>query len=205
MTIPISISIRINFIDEFKKIINSFRERHLNPEKINPVLEPMSRCDGLIAFVSLGPGKSSAKAAIDFHTHGADNLSVPKLRHIWLLHSPASKESAKELREYAEKQNIMCNLLTLDLTNDVHNMARVKERIDDIANQALLEGINHKDIAIDITGGTVAVSLGFFMASLIYNFKVQIMIPNETDQDGRAIPEKGAKAFAIGLYTDTRR
>jgi hypothetical protein len=56
----------------FKIVQNIFQGKHFRSDKIDPVLLPMHRCQGLIAFVSKGKGSSSAKEAIDFYATGPD-------------------------------------------------------------------------------------------------------------------------------------
>jgi len=177
-----------------------FSKSKLSPKDINPELTPMERKQGLIAFVSAGKGSSSAQDAIRFHAVGDDGKSQPYLKHVWLLYSPKSAENAEEIRKNAiSSYPIKCDMVELDLTNDVQNLKKIKEKIDVIAERALQEDISHKDLAIDLTGGTVIVSLSFFLSSLLYGFNMQIMIPNETDQDGRPIFEAGSRAFGIAL------
>jgi len=198
MTMPINLNMNINPLD----LLKFFKEcwgQSINPRQINPVLEPMKRCKGLIAFVSAGSGASSAKEAINFHKHGPDNLSGPMLHHIWLLYSPLSQSGAEELKDYAEKRNIKCSKKKLDITDDVHNIKRIKDQLDKVADEAIEEGMRYEDIAIDLTGGSKVVSLGFFLSALIYGFKLQIMIPNEIDENGRAVPDAGSKPFSIEL------
>ena len=178
---------------------NILPQQKFSPKDIDPVLLPMHRCKGLIAFVSLGMGKTSAKEAIKFHAAGSDEKSLPKLKHVWLLYSPASANNAEEIRTYAATYPISCDMIQLDLSNDVQNVKRIKDQIDKIAERALQEGISHEDVAIDLTGGTVMVSLGFFLAGLIYGFNLQVLIPNKIDQDGRAIPDAGSSPFTLAL------
>jgi len=177
-----------------------FSKSTLSPKDINPELIPMQRKKALIAFVSVGPGKTSAQDAIRFHAVGDDGKSQPYLKYVWLLYSPKSAENAEEIRKNAlSSYPIKCEMVELDLTNDVQNLKKIKEKIDIIAKKASLEGISHEDLAIDLTGGTVIVSLSFFLSSLLYGFNMQIMIPNETDQDGRPVFEAGSRAFGIAL------
>lgn len=190
--------------DLFKAIQNYFQGKRFRPDKIDPVLVPMHRCQGLIAFVSRGRGSSSAKEAIDFHISGPDRQSKPcLLKRVWLLYTPASKDNAFSLRDYVEGKQIKCNLKEMDLNLDVHDGKKVKDKIDIIANEANSLAIEHNDIALDVTGGTVSVSLGFFVANLVYDFQLQIMIPRETDENGQAIPEKGAIPYKIELHSGT--
>jgi len=190
--------------DLFKVIQNRFQKKQLRPDKIDPVLVHMDRCQGLIAFVSMGTGSSSAKEAIDFHVSGPDRQSRPvTLEQVWLLYTPSSENNAFDLRNYVEGLGIKCSLKKMDLNLDVHDGKKVKDQIDIIANEASALEIKHKDIALDITGGSVLVSLGFFVANLVYDFQLQIMIPKETDDNGRAIPEKGAVPFKIELRSGT--
>jgi hypothetical protein len=101
-----------------------------------------------------------------------------------------------------EELGSACGLKKMDLNTDVHDGKKVKDQIDVIAKEALGLGIEHKDIALNVTGGTVSVSLGFFVANLVYDFQLQIMIPKETDDNGQAIPEKGAISFKVELHSD---
>jgi hypothetical protein len=190
--------------DLFKVLQNICQRKQFRPDKIDPILLHMHRCQGLIAFVSMGRGSSSAKEAIDFHATGPDRLSRPVLlKQVWLLYTPASEKEALELRKYVEELGLACSLKKMDLNTDVHDGKKVKDQIDIIANEAQGLEIEHKDIALDVTGGTVSVSLGFFVANLVYDFQLQIMIPKETDENGRAIPEKGATPFKIELRSGT--
>ncbi|RLB77601.1 MAG: hypothetical protein DRH15_11105 [Deltaproteobacteria bacterium] len=190
--------------DLFKTIQNIFQGKQFRPDKIDPVLVYMDRCQGLIAFVSRGRGSSSAKEAIDFHVSGPDRQSRPVLlKQVWLLYTPASADNAFNLRNYVEGLEIACSLKKMDLNSDVNDGKKVKDQIDIIASEAQGLGIKHKDIALDVTGGTVSVSLGFFVANLVYEFQLQIMISKETDDNGRAIPEKGATPFKIELHSGT--
>lgn len=190
--------------DLFKVLQNICQRRQFRPDKIDPVLLHMHRCQGLIAFVSRGRGSSSAKEAIDFHASGPDQQSRPVLlKQVWLLYTPASADNAFNLRNYVEGLEVACSLKKMDLNLDVHDGKKVKDQIDIIASEAQGLGIKHKDIALDVTGGTVSVSLGFFAANLVYDFRLQIMIPKETDDNGQAIPEKGATPFKIELRSGT--
>jgi len=196
LTLTKTASSTLNLFDKFKSMLPKNM-----PEKLDLTMTvPKTRCRGLIAFVSKGSGKSSSLQAIQYHYHGSDGESpTNQLQYVYLLHSPGSESEAREIRKFLEETSIACDLVPLDRNDDVHNVDIIKTKIDEIANRLKDNGMNNEDIVITVAGGTVCVSLAMFIARLIHGFQFEIMLPNETDNDGRAITDKGSKPIRMSL------
>ncbi|MCL0062228.1 hypothetical protein M1N62_04615 [Thermodesulfovibrionales bacterium] len=140
--------------------------------------------------------------------HGVRSMLThsAKLRHCWIIGSYAENSSSvisssinfietfveylkqeKGLEEcsfYYGKQyaipmnddNLICNR-AYELTNDIFTEAKKDYKL------------TPKDIIVDVTGGTLSMSLGLTLASLHKDRDIQV-IGAEYDRDGRAIPDK---------------
>ncbi|NPA94115.1 MAG: hypothetical protein GXO58_01660 [Thermodesulfobacteria bacterium] len=203
ISVPISlVGMSISLGDILSKIFSASGDKDgLSPKDLEFTFTPMNRCKGLIAFVSMGRGWTSARDAISFHAHGPDGKSRLLLEHVWLVYSPASCENSENLRQHAEKLSVNCHMHKLDISNSIYDLQTIKGELDKIAGKAPKEGLDFEDIAIDITGGTAIASIAFFLAGLIYRFKIEYMKPNETDINGQAKIEAGSTPFEIEVRT----
>ena len=187
-------------VDLVKWVAQRLREMKADPARLEPLYLDMLRCSALIVFVSSSrdnnPLKSAARYAIDYHYYGQDGQSsTNKLKHVWLMYSPKTVNDARELRNYLENRSIGCNLVGLDGNKDIDNAKHIKDKIDEILKSAVRRKIPLEEIAIDITGGTISVSIGMLVTCMAYvGPQMQIMLVDDQDKDADGRPGPGARS-----------
>lgn len=110
-----------------------------------------------------------------------------------MLHTPYTKEDAEELERHIRQREVSCECIGLDQNSDIDNASHIKNKIDQIMRDAASRDISEQEIALDITGGSVSVSLGMFAANMAYDTLMQVMIPQQKDDNGR--PVEGTKSI----------
>lgn len=184
----------------FEWISGLLKEKKVNPSAMDPVYLDMSRCKALIAFVSsgrAGPLETAARYAIDFHYRGRDGESkTNRLQHVWLIHTPRSEADARQLRAYLEDKSIQCALVALDENRDIDNAKCIKDKIDGILAGIEQYDIPLNEVAIDITGGSISVSIGMLSACMTYGgLQLQLMVVDDQDKGPDGRPREGARTL----------
>ncbi len=116
---------------------------------------------GLVVLVSGGPGSRTAAAAARHH--------LPRLEHLWLVHSEASKKPCQDLQaELIAAGSLAAGQLhALPLTDDAfQDLEAVRQLIEAEVFGALPGDLQERDVVIDFTGGTKETSAGAVLAGL---------------------------------------
>ncbi len=144
-------------------------------------LRPVEPHKGLIAFVSVGLGSDTVRAAIAFH-------GVERLRHVWLFHSTFSTKNALELRDaFIQADTRWRDIIkTVGITNtEFDEPESVRKAIEQHVYENIPADLAERDIVIDVTGGTKMTTAGAFLVGLPETRRIEIVRPSERDENGR--------------------
>ena len=107
-----------------------------------------------------------------------------KLRHCWLLVSAPTQRNigsepvAKLLEKYCKDSGISCEFhLVHPVPQEAENLLceKVRERVDQVFEDAARLGLREADLACDCTGGVRAMQLGMILACLDGNRDLELM------------------------------
>lgn len=153
--------------------------------------KPEKKYKGLIVLCSVGKGISSAEDAIKYH--------YEKLEICWLVTGgEESKKSADDMIKklgYSEK---LFNFIEIS-PQDANDPYKVYKKIEDKIYNKLPEGIKESDIIGDYTGGTKSMTAGLMLACLSPSRNFQFIKPNEVDNNGYAIHNKGTEPMEVNI------
>ena len=145
----------------------------------------VTRARALIAFVSKGSGRTSARDAVLYHA--GDGV----LQHLWLLTSKEAEADADWVRgEVARRWPAVTVYPTVCLA-DIYSIVDAKEEVEKIRRGMLRKGLAQNDIMCDFTGMTKHMSAGMIFACAPKEARLQFMHPKRFLADGRADPEAG--------------
>lgn len=139
----------------------------------------------LIAFVSQGPGRSSALQASEYHA------KIGTLRHLWLVTSHAAEGDALWVKAQLEGQQVRVH--ELQFLEDKDSIPETKRLVEHLRARAMKEfHIPEDDLICDFTGLTKNASAGMILACAPKPARLQYMVPNRPLADGRADTTAGS-------------
>ena len=151
---------------------------------------------GLIVFVAVGRGKSSAVEAADYHARGG------ALEHLWLVTSkfaPAVEE-AKSVSSELRGRYPLINVHEIESLPDIYDIKLIKSRLEEIRRQAIEESrVPEEDLICDFTALTKSASAGMILACLPRGRRLQYMHPRQIDENGYAVTTAGSDPMEVDL------
>lgn len=160
--------------------------------EIGPPVLPVR---GLVAFVAVGQGSSSALQAAEWHGKQG------KLQRVWLLTS-TSKEAVKDaerVKAEIEAKFPALASVVIEQLPDIHDIKLIKARVEEVRRRAINAGIPEEGLICDFTALTKSASAGMILACLPRNCRLEYMHPRKIDADGRADPAAGSDPMEVRL------
>jgi len=145
----------------------------------------VTRARALIAFVSKGAGRTSARDAV-LH-HAGDGV----LQQLWLLTSKEAEADADWVRGEVARGWPAVTVYPTVCLPDIYSIVDAKEEVEKIRKGMLRKGLEENDIMCDFTGMTKHMSAGMIFACAPKEARLQFMHPKKFLPDGRADPEAG--------------
>jgi hypothetical protein len=156
---------------------------------------PVPAVRGLVAFVAVGQGSSSALQAAEWHGERG------KLQRVWLLTSTSKAAADDARRVKAEIEAKFPNLagVVIEELPDMHDIKLIKARVEEVRRRAINSGVPEEGLICDFTGLTKSASAGMILACLPRNCRLEYMHPRRIDADGRADPAAGSDPMEVRL------
>ena len=139
----------------------------------------------LVAFVSKGAGRTSARDAALYHA--SDGV----LRHLWLLTSAEAEADADWVRSEVAREHTAVTVYPTVCLPDIYSIPDAKAEVEKIRKGILRKGVSENDIVCDCTGMTKHMSAGMIFACAPKEARLQYMHPKRFLADGRADPAAG--------------
>jgi hypothetical protein len=156
----------------------------------------VSRAKALIAFVSLGPGRSSALEAASYHAEGG------VLRDLWLITSTAASADAGYVRAEVEKLFPHVTVHPTVFLTDVYSIPEAKAEVENLRKKCLLKHKSERDVICDFTGLTKSPSAGMMLACAPRNARLQYMHPKGYLANGYADTALGSNPVEVEIAYD---
>lgn len=145
------------------------------------------RARGMIAFVSMGQGRSSALQAALYHADGG------ALEHIWLVTAPDAVPDAEWVTSQIREAHPGIHIHAIESLEDVNSITAAKGLIEYLRRYAIREcNIPEPDLICDFTGLTKHASAGMILACAPREARLQYMHATRKLADGRADPAAGS-------------
>ena len=150
---------------------------------------------GMIAFVSMGPGRSSALQAALYHAQGGD------LEHIWLITAPDAVPDAEWVKSQIAVEHPAICLHPTELLEDVNSITAAKALVEHLRRYAIREcHVPEADLTCDFTGLTKHASAGMILACAPREARLQYMHAARKMADGRADPTGGSVPREVDIH-----
>jgi hypothetical protein len=159
------------------------------------IAPPVPPAHGLILFVAVGPGRSSALQAAEWHGQKGT------LRRVWLLTSTSEKalEEAKWVKREIETKFTTVAGVEIEQLPDIQDIKLIKARVEEVRLRAIKAGVSEEDLICDFTGLTKSASAGMILACLPRKRRLQYMHPRKYDADGHADTTAGSDPMEVHL------
>lgn len=157
---------------------------------------------GLIVFSSPrgDPNKQApAEAAIRYH--------LSTLQRCWIITGGKSSYTAAiELIKKLVNEGYNGNIFAIKQMQsaDADNPMRVYEAIEEVYKERP-EGLSEGDIIADYTGGTKSMTAGMVLACAPPLRKIQFLKPNEYDENGYILMDKGSNPKLVHISFDLKK
>jgi hypothetical protein len=155
------------------------------PRSIETAILPKARhYRGLVVLISMGSGVETAEAAARYHAGASSDL------YVWMLASAQSRVDAVGLEGTLISQGLVKHghVFLIDLSDEgFENPESVRDAIERKVYGKLPEGIEERDVIIDVTGGRKTTTAGAFLAGLPAGRRMQVNNPSEVDAEGHGI------------------
>ena len=186
------VALSIYFSPWFQGILKRNAELIAVIPEIGP---PVPSARGLVVFVAVGQGSSSALQAAQWHGERG------RLRRVWLLTSTSTKavEDAKRVKTEIEAKFPALAGVEIEQLPDIHDIKLIKARVEEVRRRAINAGIPEDGLICDFTGLTKSASTGMILACLPRNCRLEYMHPRKIDSDGRADPAAGSDPMEVRL------
>ena len=149
------------------------------------VTKRVARARGLVVFVSMKAGRSSARDAALYHA------GEGVLQHLWLLTSVDAQADAEWVRGEVTRAWRDVEVHPTVCLSDIYSIVEAKEEVEKIRKQMLRKRLAENDIMCDFTGMTKHMSAGMIFACAPKESRLQYMHPKRFLPDGRADPDAG--------------
>ena len=141
----------------------------------------------LIAFVSLGPGRTSCLQAATYHSEAA------ALQHLWLITTREGEGDARWIGEQLSPRFPGVKIHQTQFLDDKDSLEESKALVEHLRKRAMTEiDIPEEQLICDFTGLTKNASAGMILACAPRTARLQYMVPNRLDSGGRADPLAGS-------------
>jgi hypothetical protein len=161
---------------------------------IPDIAPPAPPAQGLVLFVAVGPGKSSALQAAEWHGQKGT------LRRVWLLTSTSTEAlAAADWVKGEIKAKFSTVEVEIEQLPDIHDIKLIKARVEEVRLRAGKAGVSEWDLICDFTSLTKSASAGMILACLPRKRRLQYMHPRKYDSDGRADPTAGSDPLEVHL------
>ena len=186
------IALSIYFSPWFQGIRKRSAELIVAIPEIGP---PVPSARGLVVFVAVGQGSSSALQAAQWHGERG------RLQRVWLLTSTSTKavEDAERVKGEIEAKFPALAGVEIEQLPDIHDIKLIKARVEEVRRRAINAGIPEDGLICDFTGLTKSASTGMILACLPRNCRLEYMHPRKIDSDGRADPAAGSDPMEVRL------
>lgn len=178
----------LSAVTNLSNIYERFTQKSKRPQLENVYkLDPNQTSKGLMVIASIGPGISSAKAAIAHHWQDGN----ANLKHCWIISAgQGSLDSARDLAASLIKEGLASECLHYDEWNmsasDADNPLKMFELVNRIYQDASGKGLKENEVTADYTGGTKSMTAGMVLACTTPQRELQFIRPRQYQANGQA-------------------
>jgi hypothetical protein len=164
-------------------------------EVIPEIGPPVPAARGLVVFVAVGQGSSSALQAAEWHGKQG------KLQWVWLLTSTSKEavEDAERVKAQIAGEFPALAGVEIEQLPDIYDIKLIKARVEEVRRRAINAGVPEEGLICDFTALTKSASAGMILACLPRNCRLEYMHPRKIDADGRAVLAAGSDPMEVRL------